>query len=390
MPLLFTACGSVQIASTDAPSIVVAQDEERECGQGRILFPAGEYKAEVASAEGTYYKAPKRLRTLGVLIGSSEDGGILSPMPQAIRRRHGLVIPRMRSMKARALCLGPSAERTEDLAVQAAHSIHGKEVGGGAWNGCKISQIVRTLSRRGVFVARGFIKTIIRPHEQPNHHVVHRLCRPPGRGVAAMKEGWLDGWKMRLSELTASPAHSIQCPGSGSTSWISLTTLAWRRKRPCCGWTPRWKPGWSGNFQDRHRRPEQGHGTGAGMECRATTVCLSAPPAVPACGNFCSAFMSTAHRAQPEMTHMAVALRPRASGLMHEALLVMGQRLREFTPEALVKIGGRAVFQQLRPLPQPHFMKLSNAQRSMALECPKCRRKYAVIAADSSRQISAM
>jgi hypothetical protein len=30
----------------------------------------------VASAEGTYYKSPKRLRTLGVLIGRAEDGGI--------------------------------------------------------------------------------------------------------------------------------------------------------------------------------------------------------------------------------------------------------------------------------------------------------------------------
>lgn len=76
MSLLLAACGSVEIASSDAPSIVVSQAEERECGQGRILFPAGEYKAEVAAAEGTYYKSPKRLRTLGVLIGGTEDGGI--------------------------------------------------------------------------------------------------------------------------------------------------------------------------------------------------------------------------------------------------------------------------------------------------------------------------
>lgn len=76
IPLLLAACGSVEIAPTDAPGIVLAQDETRECGQGRILFPAGEYKAEVVSTEGTYYKAPKRLRSLGVLIGRSEDGGI--------------------------------------------------------------------------------------------------------------------------------------------------------------------------------------------------------------------------------------------------------------------------------------------------------------------------
>ncbi|HBJ83558.1 MAG TPA: hypothetical protein DDZ88_06750 [Verrucomicrobiales bacterium] len=88
LPLLLAACGSVEMAPSNAPSIVVSQDEERECGQGRILFPAGEYKAEVASAEGTYYKAPKRLRTLGVLIGRSEDGGIFvsnaAGNPQAV------------------------------------------------------------------------------------------------------------------------------------------------------------------------------------------------------------------------------------------------------------------------------------------------------------------
>lgn len=74
--LILTACGSVELAPANAPSIVLAQDEKRTCGQGEILFPAGEYKAEVTSAEGTYYKAPKRIRTLGVLIGRSEEGGI--------------------------------------------------------------------------------------------------------------------------------------------------------------------------------------------------------------------------------------------------------------------------------------------------------------------------
>ncbi len=76
VPILLSACGSIALAPADAPAIVVAQDETRECGQGRILFPAGEYQAEVVSPQGTFYKAPKRIRTLGVLIGRSEDGGI--------------------------------------------------------------------------------------------------------------------------------------------------------------------------------------------------------------------------------------------------------------------------------------------------------------------------
>lgn len=75
-PLLLASCGSVQLATTDAPGLVLATEEIRDCAQGRIVFPAGEYKAEVTSAEGIYYKAPKRIRTLGVLIGRSEEGGI--------------------------------------------------------------------------------------------------------------------------------------------------------------------------------------------------------------------------------------------------------------------------------------------------------------------------
>lgn len=74
--VLLASCSSVELAATDAPGVVLAAEEIRECGQGRILFPAGEYKAEVVSSTGTYYKAPKRIRTLGVLIGRSEEGGI--------------------------------------------------------------------------------------------------------------------------------------------------------------------------------------------------------------------------------------------------------------------------------------------------------------------------
>lgn len=76
LPLLFSSCSSVAPVPTDAPSIVLAEPATRSCGQGELLFPAGEYKAEVTSDQGTYYKAPKRIRQLGVLIGRSEEGGI--------------------------------------------------------------------------------------------------------------------------------------------------------------------------------------------------------------------------------------------------------------------------------------------------------------------------
>ena len=76
LPLLLAACGSVEMAPAGSSSIILAEPATRECGQGKILFQAGEYRAEVTSSEGTYYKAPKGLRTLGVLVGRNEDGGI--------------------------------------------------------------------------------------------------------------------------------------------------------------------------------------------------------------------------------------------------------------------------------------------------------------------------
>lgn len=55
---------------------MVGAGETRECGQGKITFPAGVYKAEVVSDKGTYYLAPEPLRAKGVLLGRSERGGI--------------------------------------------------------------------------------------------------------------------------------------------------------------------------------------------------------------------------------------------------------------------------------------------------------------------------
>lgn len=78
-PLLLVACGSVSHAPSDAPGIVIGPNEVRECGQGRIQFPAGLYKAEVVSEKGTYYLAPELLRTAGVLMGRAERGGIFVP-----------------------------------------------------------------------------------------------------------------------------------------------------------------------------------------------------------------------------------------------------------------------------------------------------------------------
>lgn len=76
-PLLLAACGSFTPATASGgPGIVVGAGEIRECGQGRVQFPGGVYTAELVSTRGTYYLAPEPLKTLGVLLGRAERGGI--------------------------------------------------------------------------------------------------------------------------------------------------------------------------------------------------------------------------------------------------------------------------------------------------------------------------
>ena len=75
-PALMVACTSINPVPTGTPGIVVGPNESRVCGQGSVVFPAGLYRAEVVSAKGTYYLAPDRIRTAGVLLGRAERGGI--------------------------------------------------------------------------------------------------------------------------------------------------------------------------------------------------------------------------------------------------------------------------------------------------------------------------
>lgn len=75
-PLLMASCGSIAPAPEATSGIVIGPNEVRQCGQGRVTFPAGVYQAEVVSPKGTYYLAPELIRTQGVLIGRGSRGGI--------------------------------------------------------------------------------------------------------------------------------------------------------------------------------------------------------------------------------------------------------------------------------------------------------------------------
>lgn len=202
-------------------------------------------------------------------------------------------------------------------------------------------------------------------------------------GLTAMKEGLLNGWKMRLGELMANPGSQyssarfrMDLVDQFNYARMAAKTSALSVDPELELWLDKEFPNIDTNDLNKVTEFVQN-----GMpRYYRVSVCSASSPSL---RELLQRFHEYAHRGQPEMTHMGVALRTRAGGLMHEALLVMGQRLRDFSPEALTESAAEPFFNRCVHCKQPHFMKLSNDQRSMALECPKCRRKYAVIAADS-------
>ncbi len=201
-------------------------------------------------------------------------------------------------------------------------------------------------------------------------------------GVAALKEGWLTGWKMRLAELFSQPGSQYS-PAKFRMDLVDQCNYArMAAKVPMLrvdpeleGWLEREFP--TIDTTNLHKVTEQVQ-NGVPRYYRVS-VCTASSPSL---RELLQRFHEYTQRSHAEMTHLAVVLRPRASGLMHEALLVLGQRLQDFTPEALSKSSAEPFYSACVHCRHPHSMKLDNALRSLVLECPKCRRKYAVIAAD--------
>lgn len=86
---------------------------------------------------------------------------------------------------------------------------------------------------------------------------------------------------------------------------------------------------------------------------------------------------------QPEMTHVGCMVREGTGGLGYEAVIVLGQRLKDFTPEAVSESTESAFFSVCGHCKHPHIVRVSRDERSMGLECPDCRKTYAVVASDS-------
>jgi len=107
-------------------------------------------------------------------------------------------------------------------------------------------------------------------------------------------------------------------------------------------------------------------------------VCTADAPTL---RNLLDRFQEFAGRNSPEMTNMGCAVRASMGGLSNQALVVIGQRLVDFSPEALTERDDEAFFSRCLHCQHPHIVRVSRQQHSLGLECPNCRRTYAVVAA---------
>lgn len=82
----------------------------------------------------------------------------------------------------------------------------------------------------------------------------------------------------------------------------------------------------------------------------------------------------------PQMTHFACTLQSSIGGLSNQALLVTGQRLRDFTPELLDRTTEPAFFHVCPHCQNQHVSKAMRDQDTTTMECPSCNRTYAVVA----------
>ena len=85
---------------------------------------------------------------------------------------------------------------------------------------------------------------------------------------------------------------------------------------------------------------------------------------------------------EKEMTHLTTVLRSTTAGMAHQALIVSGQRLLDFSPELLHETTHNAFFNTCPHCKKSHISRAQRHQESSTLECPHCDRAYAVIASD--------
>jgi hypothetical protein len=94
-------------------------------------------------------------------------------------------------------------------------------------------------------------------------------------------------------------------------------------------------------------------------------------------------FQDAAKDSGPLCEHLAVLVREQRGAFGFEALVVVGQRLDDFTPAALNTHKTDTFFSTCPHCNKPHACKISMAQRGLSLDCPSCKRDYGVLSPDT-------
>jgi transglutaminase-like putative cysteine protease len=93
--------------------------------------------------------------------------------------------------------------------------------------------------------------------------------------------------------------------------------------------------------------------------------------------------IETVEAQKPEMTHLACLVRPIAGGISHRAILITGQRLQDFRPEALHRTADTSFFNTCPHCKAKHISRAERQKESFSLECPACHLTYALVASDT-------
>ncbi len=88
-------------------------------------------------------------------------------------------------------------------------------------------------------------------------------------------------------------------------------------------------------------------------------------------------------RIAPECNAIAVMVRKKPAHLGYEALLVTGNRIDDFTPEALSAHETEYFFSACLHCGHQHICRIAAVQRGIGMQCPECGKTYGVLAADS-------
>lgn len=86
---------------------------------------------------------------------------------------------------------------------------------------------------------------------------------------------------------------------------------------------------------------------------------------------------------QPEMTHLACVITTVSGGISQRALLITGQRLNDFKPEALHQTDEVSFFNTCPHCKTKHISRAERQKESFSLECPSCFLTYALVASDT-------